>query len=193
MEWRIIKYLIVLILFVSINTYACVGTFAHTSVDDTLSDAMHNQALVVIATVTKKCEESEGSIHSSTKNKNGQWMFDGLEKETLCAKNSFTIEVNKSFKGPIPEVTEVYISPYKSSCAVGYFHPTKPIFENGKVKKQRYHYIVGQQYLFILDSNSNSLGYNSIFAGIKLGEVSAHYIKEYTEYNTANKQINQDK
>jgi len=189
MEWRIIKYLIILILFLSLKTYACLGPFAHTTINDTLDKAMHNKALIVIATVKKKFETSETSIHTSIKDKNGQWLFNSLEKETLRPNNAFIIEINKSFKGPIPEVTKVYVSPYKSSCDVGYFHPTKPINENGTIKKQKYHYRVGQQYLLILTNGSNSLGYNLILAGIKLGEVSSHYIKEYTEYNTTNKKI----
>jgi len=182
MEWSTIKYLAFITLFISLNTYACLGSFAHRTKADILSGAMDNKSVVVIATIKSKCELSEPSIYTASKNKDGEWVFEEAEKETLCTKDSYTIKINKSFNIPTAKITNVKIGP-GGSCDMGPFHPTKPIIENGKVIKKVNHYSVGQKYLLILGGDFSGPIY--IRAGQKLDKVGESYIKQYTEYNTA--------
>jgi len=128
---------------------------------------MHNNPVVVIATVKKICSKSEE-----------------VEKETLCVKGTLTLDINQRFKGSISDILDV-ATHYKSSCDRGEFHPTKSEVENGKLKKVQ-NYIIGQKYLFVIRRFKSDNVY-FVRAGEKLGKNAAYYIKGYTEHNTANK------
>jgi len=166
MEWCFIKYLNLLLLFISIDIFACRDPSSQRSKSDILDEAMDKSQVVVIATVKNIC----------------------LEKE--CGKGKLTINVNKFFKGDTERTIDVL--PGWSSCGrKERFHPAKSIMVNGK-SRTTLNYLVGEKYLLVINKFPYRDGY-----GLKVGEIvganTLPYIIKYTEHNTANKSLKQDK
>ncbi|MBU2870530.1 hypothetical protein [Colwellia sp. E2M01] len=176
-----IKYFGLFLLFVSIEVFACRDPIHHGKhQSDIFRDAIEDDRIIVVGTVA----DYTCYIPDKVTNR-------AFKDHDVCYQ-ILTIEVNKTFNG-VPKKNYNLGLGRNSSCDSGDFHPTKSISTNGSSKKVT-NYQVGKEYLFIIyERERDNKKYNYVRAGEILGTKTLPYINKYTEYNTANKSLKQDK